>query len=47
MLPSIRKHGRYETPTAAIQIIQIPTGETELRHNVKKHIETTYPYVIT
>ena len=46
MLPSIRKHGKYETPTAAIQRIQNPTGETELHYKVKKHIETTYPYVI-
>ena len=46
MLPSIRKHGRYETPAAAIQRIRNPTGETELHYKVKKHIETTYPYVI-
>ena len=42
-LPSIRKHGRYETPAAAIQRIQNPTGETELRYKVNKHSETTYP----
>ncbi|MFM7977972.1 MAG: Bro-N domain-containing protein, partial [Candidatus Fonsibacter sp.] len=46
VLPSIWKHGRYETPTAAIQIIQNPTGETKLHYKVKKHIGTTYPYVI-
>ena len=46
VLPSIRKHGRYETPAAAIQRIRNPTGETELHYKVKKHIETTYPYVI-
>ena len=46
VLPSIKKHGRYKTPTAAIQRIQNPTGETKLHYNVKKHIETTYPYVI-
>ena len=46
VLPSIRKHGVYETPAAAIQRIRNPTGETELHYKVKKHIETTYPYVI-
>ena len=46
MLPSIKKHGVYETPTAAIQRIRNPTGETKLHYKVKKHIETTYPYVI-
>ena len=30
VLPSIRKHGVYETPAAAIQRIQNPTGETKL-----------------
>ena len=28
VLPSIRKHGRYETPAAAIERIRNPTGET-------------------
>ncbi|MFM7990319.1 MAG: Bro-N domain-containing protein, partial [Candidatus Fonsibacter sp.] len=46
VLPSIRKHGVYAMPTAAIQIIRNPTGETKLHYNVKKHIEKTYPYVI-
>ena len=46
VLPSIRKHGLYETPAAAIQRIRNPTGETELYYKAKKHIETTYPYVI-
>jgi len=46
VLPSIRKHGRYETPAAAIQRIRNPTGETELHYQVKKYIEKTYPYVI-
>ena len=46
VLPSIRKHGRYESPAAAIERIRNPTGETELHYKVKKHIETTYPYVI-
>jgi hypothetical protein len=46
VLPSIRKHGVYESPAAAIQRIQNPTGETKLHYKVKKYIETTYPYVI-
>ncbi|MFM7982869.1 MAG: Bro-N domain-containing protein, partial [Candidatus Fonsibacter sp.] len=46
VLPSIRKHGVYETPAAAIELIRNPTGETKLHYKVKKHIETTYPYVI-
>ena len=46
VLPSIRKHGVYETPAAAIQRIRNPTGETELHYQVKKYIEKTYPYVI-
>jgi hypothetical protein len=46
VLPSIRKQGVYETPAAAIHSIQNPTGETKLHYNVKKYIETTYPYVI-
>ena len=46
VLPSIRKHGRYESPAATIERIRNPTGETELHYKVKKHIETTYPYVI-
>ena len=46
VLPSIRKHGRYETPAATIERIRNPTGETKLHYKVKKHIETTYPYVI-
>jgi len=46
VLPSISKRGVYETPAAAIQRIRNPTGETELHYKVKKHIETTYPYVI-
>ena len=46
MLPSIRKQGRYDTPAAAIHIIQNLTGETKMNYKVKKRIETTYPYVI-
>ncbi|MFM7981892.1 MAG: hypothetical protein ACKPKO_21490, partial [Candidatus Fonsibacter sp.] len=47
VLPSIRKHGVYATPAAALQIIRNPTGETKLHYKVKKkNIETTYPYVI-
>jgi len=46
VLPSIKKHGRCETPAAAIERIRNPTGETKLHYKVKKHIETTYPYVI-
>ncbi len=46
VLPSIRKHGVYETPAAARHRIHNPTGETKLHYKVKKHIETTYPYVI-
>ncbi|MFM7982780.1 MAG: hypothetical protein ACKPKO_26000, partial [Candidatus Fonsibacter sp.] len=38
VLPSIRKNGTYEAPTAAIQIIRNPTGETKLHYKVKKHI---------
>ena len=45
-MPSIRKHGVYESPAAAIQRIQNPTGERKLHYKVKKHIETTYPHVI-
>ena len=45
-MPSIRKHGVYETPAAAIERIKNPTGERKLHYKVKKHIETTYPYVI-
>ena len=40
-LPSSRKHGRYETPSATIERIRNPKGETELHYKVKKHIETT------
>ena len=29
-----------------MQIIRNPTGETKLHYKVKKHDETTYPYVI-
>jgi len=46
VLPSITKHGVYETPAAAIQRIRNPTGERELHYRVKKYIEKTYPYVI-
>ena len=46
VLPSIRKHGVYETPAAARHRIQNPTGETKLHYEVKKHLETTYPYAI-
>ncbi|MFM7987048.1 MAG: Bro-N domain-containing protein, partial [Candidatus Fonsibacter sp.] len=46
VLPSIRKHGVYETPTAARPRIQYPTGESKVHYKVKKHIETTYPHVI-
>ncbi|MFM7985150.1 MAG: hypothetical protein ACKPKO_38110 [Candidatus Fonsibacter sp.] len=45
-MPSIRKHGAYETPTATIQRIQNPTGERKLRYKLKKYIERTYPYVV-
>ncbi|MFM7985960.1 MAG: phage antirepressor Ant, partial [Candidatus Fonsibacter sp.] len=37
VLPSIRKHGVYETPAAALQRIQNPTGERKLHYKVKKH----------
>ncbi|MFM7985386.1 MAG: Bro-N domain-containing protein [Candidatus Fonsibacter sp.] len=46
-LPSIRKHGIYETPATAIERIRNPTGETKLHYKVKKHIETTYPHIIS
>ena len=46
VLPSIRKHGRYETPATEILRIRNPTGETKMHYKVKKHIETTNPYVI-
>ena len=45
-MPSIRKNGVYETPAAAIQRIQNPTGKTKLHYRAQKHIKTTYPYVI-
>ncbi len=46
VLPSIRKHGVYESPAAALQRIQNPTGERKLHYKVKKYIEKFYPYVI-
>ena len=46
VLPSIRKHGVYESPAAALQRIQNPTVERKLHYKVKKYIEKTYPYVI-
>ena len=45
-MPTIKKHGVYDTPTTTIERIRNPTGETKLHYKLKKHIETTYSYVI-
>ncbi|MFM7978456.1 MAG: hypothetical protein ACKPKO_03990 [Candidatus Fonsibacter sp.] len=42
-LPSIKKHGVYETPTAAIQRTQNPTGERKLHYKVKKTLRRPTP----
>ncbi|MFM7989884.1 MAG: Bro-N domain-containing protein [Candidatus Fonsibacter sp.] len=46
VLPSIKKHGVYESAAAALQRNYNPTGERKLHYKVKKYIEKTYPDVI-